>query len=254
MENQEQPRERSGHSRRREGLIRQDINNSYSSEQSQTSRTRDRSHSSAGRSSPTDERASSRAATSPTSVLASMPPSSTPLPPPPLLPRDDAELPVLLDPVQEDDKEEQVDEITKEDVEPDQEEKVEELETRSHSVPEAVPSTEEAGLSEKQSVPVDRQQKKRDSQKQYDLQKAKEDAKIEALKATILELQAEEQALIKKIRGEGSAKEIIDRHIQQLHEYNEIKDVGQVILGKCAELEGTTIKKQYENYGLDPTD
>lgn len=33
-------------------------------------------------------------------------------------------------------------------------------------------------------------------------------------------------------RGEGSAKDIINQHIQKLHEYNEIKDVGQVILGK----------------------
>ncbi|KAG0017522.1 swi5-like zinc finger protein [Podila clonocystis] len=241
MENAEQTRDRSGHSRRREDLIRHDDNRS---EQAQTRiRTRTRSQSGAEGSSPRGERASSRAATSPTSVLASMPPSA-PLPPPP--PPSDAASQVLPGPPAEEDKTESDVELEEEEVE---------LKLGSDPVPEPVPvpSTEEAAPSETP-APVDRQQKKRDSQEQHDLQKAKEDAKIEALKVMILELQAEEQALIKKIRGEGSAKEIIDRHIQQLHEYNEIKDVGQVILGKCAELEGTTIKKQYENYGLDPTD
>ncbi|KAG0013930.1 swi5-like zinc finger protein [Podila clonocystis] len=167
-------------------------------------------------------------------------PPSVPLPPPP--PPSDAASP---GPAEEEKAESDVE----------LEEEVVELKLGSDPVPEPgqVPSTEETAPLETP-APVDRQQKKRDSQEQHDLQKAKEDAKIEALKAMILELQAEEQALIKKIRDEGSAKEIIDRHIQQLHEYNEIKDVGQVILGKCAELEGTTIKKQYENYGLDPTD
>lgn len=79
----------------------------------------------------------------------------------------------MLDLVQEDDEEEENEKTTKEDVEPEQEEKVEELEAGSDPVPEAVPSTEEAGLSEKQSAPVDRQQKKRDSQEQHDLQKVK---------------------------------------------------------------------------------
>lgn len=167
MENQEQPRERSGHSRRREGLIRQDNNNNYSPEQPQTGRTRTRSQSSAGRSSPTDERVSSRAATSPTSVLASMPPPSAPLPPPPMPPREDAASSILPDPVQEEEEE-----TTKADV-TEQEEKVAELEAGSDPVPEAVPNTGEAGLSEKLSVPVDRQQKKRDSQEQHDLQKVK---------------------------------------------------------------------------------
>lgn len=33
-------------------------------------------------------------------------------------------------------------------------------------------------------------------------------------------------------RGMGTPSEMISQHIHQLHEYNEIKDVGQVILGK----------------------
>ncbi|KAG0204050.1 swi5-like zinc finger protein [Mortierella sp. GBA30] len=81
--------------------------------------------------------------------------------------------------------------------------------------------------------------------------KAKEDAKIAELKAMILDLERQEQELMQAIRGEGTPSEIIDRHIKELHRYNEIKDVGQIILGKCAEIEGTTIKEQYGQYGLD---
>ncbi|KAK3826389.1 MAG: DNA repair protein [Linnemannia gamsii] len=81
-----------------------------------------------------------------------------------------------------------------------------------------------------------------------------EDAKIEQLKKTIADLQKQEQDIIRLLRGVGTPSEMISTHIQQLHEYNEIKDVGQVILGKCAELEGTTIKKQYENFGLEMDD
>ncbi|KAG0241825.1 Swi5-domain-containing protein [Mortierella sp. GBAus27b] len=84
--------------------------------------------------------------------------------------------------------------------------------------------------------------------------KAKEDARIEELKATIKDLQRQEQEIIKGIRGEGTPSSIIDKHIRELHRYNEIKDAGQIILGKLAELEGTTIKKQYEIFGLDQDD
>ncbi|KAG0002949.1 hypothetical protein BGZ79_002008 [Entomortierella chlamydospora] len=60
----------------------------------------------------------------------------------------------------------------------------------------------------------------------------KEDAQIEELKAAILELQRQEREIIQSIRGEGTPSEIISRHIKQLHRYNEIKDAGQIILGK----------------------
>ncbi|KAG9320175.1 hypothetical protein KVV02_003005, partial [Mortierella alpina] len=78
----------------------------------------------------------------------------------------------------------------------------------------------------------DRHLKKRESKEQYDTMKAREDAKIAQLKATILELERQEQELLHSIRGEGTPSEIIDRHIKELHRYNEIKDAGQIILGK----------------------
>lgn len=39
-------------------------------------------------------------------------------------------------------------------------------------------------------------------------------------------------------------------HIDKLHEYNEVKDMGQLLLGKMAEVEGTTTTALYEQFGL----
>ncbi|KAI1314776.1 swi5-like zinc finger protein [Mortierella claussenii] len=121
-----------------------------------------------------------------------------------------------------------------------------------HEETEAIPTT--APLESAPITPQARPQMKRGSQERHEASKANEDTKIEELKATILDLQRQEQEIIQSIRGEGTPTEIIDRHIKDLRRYNEIKDVGQIILGKCAELEGTTIKKQYEIFGLDTED
>ncbi|KAF9365847.1 swi5-like zinc finger protein [Mortierella sp. NVP85] len=131
-----------------------------------------------------------------------------------------------------------------------------EPEDRSHKYPivtEQDPSIETLAKAAMASVPSKTHQSMPDSQDDAAL-RAKEDAKITELKATIKDLQRQEQEIMKAIRGEGTPSDIIDRHIKQLHRYNEIKDAGQIILGKCAELEGTTIKKQYEIFGLDPED
>lgn len=36
-----------------------------------------------------------------------------------------------------------------------------------------------------------------------------------------------------------------------LHEYNEIKDVTQIVLGRLASLEGQTLKEVHERFGLE---
>ena len=35
-----------------------------------------------------------------------------------------------------------------------------------------------------------------------------------------------------------------------LHKYNELKDAGQILLGRLAELEDTTTKEEYKKFGL----
>jgi hypothetical protein len=46
----------------------------------------------------------------------------------------------------------------------------------------------------------------------------------------------------------------LNNHYLQLHEYNEIKDVGQMLLGKCAEIEGTTTREMYEKFHVELND
>lgn len=50
------------------------------------------------------------------------------------------------------------------------------------------------------------------------------------------------------------SEEELQQHIQKLHEYNEIKDVGQLLIGKLAELNGTTTRAMYQEFGLDLED
>lgn len=46
----------------------------------------------------------------------------------------------------------------------------------------------------------------------------------------------------------------VQMHIEKLHEYNEIKDVGQLLLGKLAEVEGTTTASLYQQFSLELDD
>jgi hypothetical protein len=60
----------------------------------------------------------------------------------------------------------------------------------------------------------------------------------------------EEISSLSEIYSEDELKE----HIDMLHQYNEIKDTGQTLLGKLAELKGTTTKAMYEEFGLSLDD
>ena len=46
----------------------------------------------------------------------------------------------------------------------------------------------------------------------------------------------------------------IANYIDLLHRYNDLKDAGQAMLGKLAELEGTTTRVMYAKYGLQDTE
>ena len=43
----------------------------------------------------------------------------------------------------------------------------------------------------------------------------------------------------------------VGQHMNLLHQYNEIKDIGQILIGKIAELKGTTCKEIYSDYDLN---
>ncbi|XP_078080272.1 DNA repair protein SWI5 homolog [Mustelus asterias] len=59
---------------------------------------------------------------------------------------------------------------------------------------------------------------------------------------------------IEGLISEGYTLEELDQHIDQLHEYNDIKDVGQLLLGKLAVIRGVTTRELYSEFGLDLED
>ncbi|XP_070532446.1 DNA repair protein SWI5 homolog [Ptychodera flava] len=79
----------------------------------------------------------------------------------------------------------------------------------------------------------------------------------ETLKQNISHLKAELEALdeeISLLRKEGYVEEELQLHIKKLHEYNELKDTGLMLLGKLGELECVQTKELYPKFGLDLED
>ncbi|KND02227.1 uncharacterized protein SPPG_02709 [Spizellomyces punctatus DAOM BR117] len=74
------------------------------------------------------------------------------------------------------------------------------------------------------------------------------------LRQRIAELTEEGRSLESALRPGVDVEEMLNSHIKLLHEYNEIKDVGQMLIGKCAEQNGTTTRSMYGEFGLDPDD
>ncbi|XP_042735188.1 DNA repair protein SWI5 homolog [Lagopus leucura] len=73
---------------------------------------------------------------------------------------------------------------------------------------------------------------------------------IEALKEKDRALDRE----IAQLLSEGYSVEELEKHISLLHEYNEIKDAGQMLLGKLAVIRGVTTKQLYPEYDLELSD
>lgn len=70
---------------------------------------------------------------------------------------------------------------------------------------------------------------------------------VEKLKTQLKEIDRN----IEELTASGCRDDELQLHIDALHEYNEIKDVGQMLLGKIAEIEGTTTTALYERFGLE---
>ena len=68
---------------------------------------------------------------------------------------------------------------------------------------------------------------------------------IEVLKHKITEKDKE----ISKLSADYDTEEL-QHHIKKLHEYNEIKDIGQTLLGKIAEVDGVTTTHLYQRFSL----
>ncbi|XP_019584533.2 DNA repair protein SWI5 homolog [Rhinolophus sinicus] len=59
---------------------------------------------------------------------------------------------------------------------------------------------------------------------------------------------------LSQLISEGYSVDELDEHISQLHEYNNVKDAGQMLLGKLAVIRGVTTKELYPEFGLDMND
>lgn len=46
----------------------------------------------------------------------------------------------------------------------------------------------------------------------------------------------------------------LKEQIKLLHDYNELKDIGQMLLGRYAEVQGTTTAEMYQDFGLNLMD
>ncbi|KAJ1907099.1 swi5-like zinc finger protein [Coemansia sp. IMI 209127] len=66
--------------------------------------------------------------------------------------------------------------------------------------------------------------------------------------------QKKEASLSEKDMTLEKAHEMNEEHIDRLHRYNDIKDAGQILFGKLAELRGKVVKEMYEEYGVNLKD
>ncbi|XP_051026513.1 DNA repair protein SWI5 homolog [Acomys russatus] len=79
----------------------------------------------------------------------------------------------------------------------------------------------------------------------------------ESLKADIQKLKEKQDMLDKEISQlvpEGYHVIGLEDHIALLHEYNDVKDVAQMTLGKLAVTRGVTTKELYPDFDLDLSD
>ncbi|KAJ3262527.1 hypothetical protein HK103_000056 [Boothiomyces macroporosus] len=72
----------------------------------------------------------------------------------------------------------------------------------------------------------------------------------------MVKLKQEFEQLVREYNQQSNVdiETYLKQRIELLHEYNEIKDIGQQLLGICAEKYGTTVKEMYKKYELDLED
>ncbi|KAF8767221.1 DNA repair protein SWI5 homolog [Argiope bruennichi] len=84
-----------------------------------------------------------------------------------------------------------------------------------------------------------------------------ENASLEDMKKAILELWQENEDLkkaIHELEEQGYEESQLKWYIDKLHEYNEIKDVAQMVMGRIAVLEQKTVREVHEDFGMKDED
>ncbi|EEA24499.1 DNA repair protein Swi5/Sae3, putative [Talaromyces marneffei ATCC 18224] len=80
---------------------------------------------------------------------------------------------------------------------------------------------------------------------------------ITNLENQIVSLQTQIQEATSKLRGafrSPTPSQTVRDHIRLLHDYNEIRDIGQGLLGLIAEKRGVRYKDVLEEFGVDADD
>jgi Swi5 len=74
--------------------------------------------------------------------------------------------------------------------------------------------------------------------------------------ARLLELKSANLKLLGRLNlsDYAAAEQEMKMHLDRLHEYNELKDAGQALLGRLAVLRETTTKALYADFGLELDD
>jgi len=67
-------------------------------------------------------------------------------------------------------------------------------------------------------------------------------------------MRAIDNDLAPHLQKERALKEQANKTISNLHEYNDMKDIAQALIGKLAEFEGVRTVDLYKNFGLDIND
>ncbi|KAL4883264.1 DNA repair protein [Aspergillus karnatakaensis] len=80
-----------------------------------------------------------------------------------------------------------------------------------------------------------------------------------ALRTSIIDLESqaaglEDQIAQTKAKLKNNPSETVKRHIRLLHEYNEIKDVGQGLMGLIADARGVRVVDVHKEFGVDVKD
>ncbi|KAG8194144.1 hypothetical protein JTE90_000982 [Oedothorax gibbosus] len=82
-------------------------------------------------------------------------------------------------------------------------------------------------------------------------------ASLEELKQQAVELWQKNEEMkneIEILKNQGFEEEQLKWYIDKLHEYNDIKDIAQNIMGRIAVSERTTIRKIHEEFGMTDSD
>ncbi|KAJ1975869.1 swi5-like zinc finger protein [Dimargaris cristalligena] len=127
------------------------------------------------------------------------------------------------------------------------------------SLPAVISDLEVEELAQTQAVPVG----KHTVQLYWTTKKAREQiSKLQSMEVktqkeiTVIENQV--QAAQRRLDGEQTTGGVgnldANEYIQQLHDYNEIKDIGQIVIGKVAVVDGTTTRETYKKFGLHVDD